>query len=94
MSLFASYLILGVGLFAAAAVLSLAIRLTRTDRLERKKSAARVETIWDAILGRTRTQHDYLPDTRIKAGLVYNKRKKRLEVSGRLSHDTFDRLFR
>jgi len=94
MSLIASYIGLGAGLFVAAVIFSLAIRLWRADKLEREKSAARVKSPWDAIRGHARTQDDYLPDARVRGGLVYNKRLKRLEISGRLSDDTFERIFR
>ncbi len=94
MNLFVSYLGLGVGLSLAALLFGLALRLARADRLERKKSAARVSSLWGAIRGRAHTRDDYLPDARVRGGLVYNKRVKRLEISGRLTEDTLDRIFR
>jgi hypothetical protein len=34
-----------------------------------------------------------MPDARVKGGIIYNRRKKRLEISGRLSDDSFKRVF-
>lgn len=94
MTLFISYLVLGGGFFLAAGLLSLAIRLARADNVEGKKSAARVRSLKDAVLGRSRMHEDWIPDARIKGGMIYNKKKRRLEISGRLSDDSFDRVFR
>ena len=93
MTLFTSYLVLGGGLFVAAALLSFAVRLLRADKVESKKSANRVRSIKDAIMGRARMHDDWMPDARIKGGMIYNKNEKRLEISGRLSDDTFNRVF-
>lgn len=90
---FWDYLFLALGLLAASACIGVAVRLLRTDRLERKKSAKRASSIRDAIMGRSRTVDDWIPDARIKAGMIYNKKRKRLEVSGRLSEDSFNRVF-
>jgi hypothetical protein len=94
MSLFASYLALGAGLILAALSFSFAIKLARADRIESKKSAARSRSMWDAIRGRARTHEDWIPDARVKGGMIYDKKNKRLEISGRLSDDSFDRVFR
>jgi hypothetical protein len=94
MTLFLSYLALGGGLIMAALLLSFAIRLARADRVESKKSAGRSRSIKDAILGRARMHEDWIPDARVKGGMIYDKNKKRLEISGRLSDDSFDRVFR
>jgi hypothetical protein len=85
---------LAIGLAISAALVSLGARLFLADKLEAKKSAARVSTIKDAVLGRARATDDWAPDGRVKGGMVYNREKKRLEVSGRLSNDTIDRVFR
>lgn len=94
MGLALSYLTLAGGLLFAAGLLSIALRLIRADKIEGKKSAVRTPKILDALLGRARTRDDWIPDARVQAGMVYNKRKGRLEISGRLSRDTFDRVFR
>lgn len=89
-----SYFALGVGLFFAAIPLVFVVKILRSDRMEGKKSAARVAGVTDAVLGRSRTRDDWIPDGRVKGGMVYNRRKKRLEVCGRLSDDSLDRVFR
>jgi hypothetical protein len=94
MNLFGSYLVLGGGLIVSAALFSVAVRLARANRLEAKKSAYRSRSVKDAILGRARMHEDWLPDARVKGGMIYNRSKKRLEISGRLSDDSFDRVFR
>jgi hypothetical protein len=48
----------------------------------------------DAIRGRARTVDDWLPDAHIKAGMIYNEKENRFEVSGRLSNEAFGRIFR
>jgi hypothetical protein len=94
MSLITSYLVVGGGLLLSAALFSVAWRLARADKIEGKKGAARAKSIVDAVLGRARMHEDWMPDARVKGGMIYNKRKKRLEVSGRLSDDSFKRVFR
>ena len=94
MTLTTSYLILLGGMLVAAGLLKLTLHLVRADDIEARKSAARVGSLKDAILGRARTRDDLLPDARVRGGMIYNRRKKRLEVSGRLSDESFDRVFR
>jgi hypothetical protein len=86
---------LAVGLTAAAIFASLAIKLVRLDRFEAKKGASRVKGgFFDAVMGRARTRDDWMPDGRIKGGMIYNRKENRLEVCGRLSDEAFDRIFR
>lgn len=94
MMLFFSYLALGGGLFLVVALLSFATRLAFVNKVESKKSAMRAQSVKDAILGRARMHEDWIPDARVKGGMIYNKSKKRLEISGRLSDESFDRVFR
>ena len=89
-----NYLGLAVGLSATAILLSIALKLFRLDRFEAKKGASRVRGISDALMGRARTRDDWLPDGRIKGGMIYNRRENRIEVCGRLSDESFDRIFR
>jgi hypothetical protein len=93
MTLFLSYVALGAGLFAVATLLSVAYRVYRSDKIEGNKSAARASSLTDLLLGRARTREDWIPDARVKGGIIYNKRKRRIEVSGRLSDDSLDRVF-
>lgn len=89
-----SYLALAVGLVATLLVFRLAFRLFQSDRIEGQKSAARSASVLDAVLGRAVTREDWLPDARVKGGMVYNRKQKRLEITGRLSPDSLDRVFR
>lgn len=83
------------GLFLSAFLFNLALRLTRVDVEESDKSASRVaNSLRKAVTGRALSVDDWLPDARVKAGLVYNKNAKRLEISGRLSNESFGRIFR
>ena len=89
-----SYIVLALGLLLAAWAFAFAIRLIKADKIESSKSAARAPSLADAIMGRARTRDDWIPDARVKGGMIYNKKKKRIEVGGRLSDDSLDRVFR
>ncbi|MHC4040604.1 hypothetical protein [Bradyrhizobium sp. 23AC] len=89
-----NYLGLAVGLSLAAVMFSIAYKLFRLNRFEAKKSALRVKGVSDAVMGRARTRDDWLPDGRIKGGMIFNRRDNRIEVCGRLSDEAFDRIFR
>jgi hypothetical protein len=93
-SLITSYIALGTGLIVGAWLLRLGWRLINADRLESSKSASRAPTLKDALFGRFRTKDDWMPDARVKGGMIYNKRKKRIQITGRLSDDSFNRVFR
>lgn len=88
-----SYFGLAAGLGVAATLISVAIRLSSVDRFEAKRGAARSASWFGAIMGRARTRDDWLPDGRIKGGMVYNRSENRIEVCGRLSDEAFDRIF-
>lgn len=94
MELLLSYAILAAGVVLAGWFLAFAVRLLRADRTEGSKSAARAKTLSNALLGKAHTRDDWIPDDRVKGGMVYNKSKKRIEISGRLSDDSLDRVFR
>jgi hypothetical protein len=94
MNLLLSYTALGAGLALSAILLSIASRIIRADKFESRRGADRARSLKDVILGHARTHDDWIPDARVKGGLIYNKRKKRIEVSGRLSDDSLDRVFR
>lgn len=93
-SLFASYAALALGLFGASVLCKLLIALAFANKSESSKSAARVDGWWDALMGRGRVLDDILPDGRMKAGMIYNRRKNRLETSGRNTEETVARVFR
>jgi len=89
-----SYITLLIGAGLAGLLFNLSYRLACADKIESKRSAARSRTPLNAILGRARIHDDFMPDARVKAGLIYNKKKKRIEISGRLSPDSLKRVFR
>lgn len=89
-----SYLILVVGSSAAAFAFGVAWLLSRVDRSESIKSAARTKRMRDAVRGHASLHDDWVPDARIKGGMVYNKSKRRLEICGRLSEDSLERIYR
>ena len=94
MTLIFSFAILAIGVVLAGWSLAFAIRLIRSDKMEGSKSAARAKTLRNVILGKAHTRDDWIPDARVKGGMVYNKKKKRIEIAGRLSDDSLDRVFR
>lgn len=89
-----SYATLAIGLVLAGWLFALALRLLCSDKLEGSKSAARARTLGNVLLGKAHTRDDWIPDARVKGGMVYNKKKNRIEISGRLSDDSLDRVFR
>lgn len=88
-----NYIGLAAGFSVAAVFTSIAIKLIRVDLFEAKKGTARVASVSDAVMGRARTRDDWMPDGRIKGGMIYNRKENRIEVSGRLSDEAFDRIF-
>ena len=88
------YLFFLVGVAISAFCFNVAYRLLRIDKDEGDKNAARVHTIWDAIRGRARPRVDWIPDSRVRGGLIFNRKEKRIEISGRLSENSVDRAFR
>jgi hypothetical protein len=94
MQLIGSYIALFTGIFLSIVSFRIMIKLIFADKIESSKSANRVNSIKDAILGRARTHDDWIPDARIQGGLVYNERKNRIEVTGRNSDSAFRRVFR
>jgi hypothetical protein len=85
---------LTAGLILAAIPAGLAFQLLRANKAESKRSARRGGGIINTMLGRAKTTDDWMPDGRVKGGMIYNRKKKRIEVCGRLSNDTLDRVFR
>lgn len=95
MSLMWSGVFLFGGLFLAAFIFNIGFNLWRADVIESEKCAARVNhSFWKALRGQARTVDDWLPDARVKAGMIYNEKENRFEVSGRLSNEAFGRIFR
>lgn len=94
MTSIAFYIVLLIVAAFSGLFFNLAIRLFRADRVESEKSAARAGNFKNALLGRTRVHDDWVPDARVKGGMIFNRRMKRFEISGRLSSDSLNRVFR
>ena len=77
---------------AILTLLRLTWRLVRYDKTEYEKSRARYVSLGAALRGQARVKRDSVPDGRIRAGIVYNKRRSRIKPNGKLSNDTVDRL--
>lgn len=89
-----SYAFLLAGIFLSLMIFKIVLNLMFADKVESSKSAKRVKSVKDSIFGRARTHDDWIPDARVKGGLVFNSRKKRIEVTGRLSDSALNRVFR
>jgi hypothetical protein len=94
MHLALSYIVFLSAIIAAIFCFKFALTLTHVDKVESKKSAARVSSIINAVLGRVRTHDDWMPDARVQGGLMFNRKKGRIEITGRLSDSTLERVFR
>jgi hypothetical protein len=93
MLLIARFAALPIGILVCFFLMGLFNRLRRANTIESEKSSGRAGTLKNAFFGRTRVQDDTMPDARVQAGLVYNKKMKRLEVSGRIGQDSLDHIF-
>jgi len=89
-----SYLILVASAIVTAVAFASAYKFLTVNRLEAKKNYVRVSTFATALRGRARTREDWIPDARVQGGMIFNKKKRRIEISGRLSDDSLDRAFR
>ena len=89
---FQEVLLLFLFSFLAAVFLAIAYKLYRYDGREYKKNAARSNSLWDIILGRLVISNDHLPDGRVQAGINFNSKKNRIEVTGKLSDDKIQEI--
>jgi hypothetical protein len=90
-----SYFALMAGFSVAFSFFALAVSLVfRTDKIEVQKSRARASTVSDVMQGQARTSDDWMPDARVQGGMKFNRKKHRIEISGRLSDDSLERAFR
>lgn len=69
-----------------------AIRLARFDKIEYQKSKARYPSLLAAVSGQATVRHNGSPDGRVRAGIVYNTRKNRIEPNGKLRNDIVDQV--
>ncbi|TWI07894.1 hypothetical protein LPJ38_03105 [Bradyrhizobium daqingense] len=89
-----SFVVLTVGLVVAAISLVFAYKFIRADKIELRKSQTRTDDVKSVLLGRAKTRDDWIPDARVQGGMIFNKKANRLEITGKLSNDTLDRVFR
>ncbi|GAB2186340.1 hypothetical protein [Roseibium sp. LAB1] len=82
-----------LGLAAVAVtLLRLAYALAKYDRLEYEKSRARYPSFLAALKGQARVKRGELPDGRVRAGIVYNRKAHRIELNGKLRDDVVDNV--
>lgn len=86
-------LILAVVLSAVGLTLiRFAVRLAMFDKLEYQKSRARYPSLLAAVSGKAIVRHNGVPDGRVRAGIVYNTRKNRIEPNGKIRNDIVDQV--
>ncbi|WP_256753318.1 hypothetical protein [Mesorhizobium sp. Mes31] len=83
---------LGLGGLSLA-IFRLAYRLMRYDRVEYEKSRARYPSMYAAISGKAEVRRSDVPDGRVRAGIVYNKKHNRIETNGKIRNDVIDHVF-
>jgi hypothetical protein len=88
-----SYFYLAASLVVGVVAFALASKFIFADRLEAKKSRARAPNVRSALRGRAITREDWLPDARVQGGMIFNRKNRRIEIAGRLSDDSLDRVF-
>ncbi|MBY2969506.1 hypothetical protein [Rhizobium leguminosarum] len=86
-------LLLAVALSAVGlSLIRFAFRVARYDKIEYQKSRARYPSLLAAISGKATVRHNGAPDGRVRAGIVYNTRKNRIEPNGKLRNDIVDQV--
>ncbi|MCC5979618.1 MAG: hypothetical protein JJU21_16275 [Salinarimonas sp.] len=81
-------------LFLGLLLIRIGLSGFRIDRTEAGKNRARIDSWRDILMGRVRPKDDWMPDSRVQCGMVYNHKEGRLEVSGRLSVESLKRGIR
>jgi hypothetical protein len=93
-SLGVSFIALSAG-FAGAAFSSVFVyKFWSADKLELRKSQTRSRSLASVMNGRAKTRDDWLPDARVQGGMIFNRKDGRIEITGKLSNDSLDRVFR
>lgn len=86
-------LVLAVAFSAVGlSLIRFAIGLVKLDRIEYQKSRARYPSLFAAISGKANVRYNGAPDGRVRAGIVYNTRKNRIEPNGKLRNDVVDQV--
>lgn len=90
----AQYILFSATLFCVVFFGFLVFLARKLDQNEIEKNASRIKGgLLSVIRGEAEVHHDWMPDARVKGGMVYNKRKNRLEVSGRISLEASRSMF-
>ena len=74
-----------------AILLGVGFRLFFVDKDEVRKNASRSRNIWAFFKGQLSSRADPIPDMRIKEGMKYSKKHKRIIAQGGLSHEAIRR---
>jgi hypothetical protein len=74
------------------ALLRFALKIVFYDRIEYEKSRARYSSLKAAVSGKARVKRGEFPDGRVRAGIAYNKKLKRIEANGKLRNDVVDHV--
>jgi hypothetical protein len=78
----------------AASSLAFSFKMLQANKTELRKNQRRSRSLKSTLLGRAKTRDDWMPDARVQGGMVFNKRRKRIEITGQLSNDSLDRAFK
>lgn len=89
-----SFVALAAGFAGAATSAVFAYKFWNADKLELRKSQIRSQSLASVVSGRAKTRDDWLPDARVQGGMIFNRRDRRIEITGKLSNDSLDRVFR
>ena len=74
--------------------LNLAYRFIVYSSKEFEKNSSRFRNFGDLIRGNLIVLNDHLPDGRIQAGINYNIKKNRVEVTGKFSDEKIEEILR
>lgn len=77
---------------AALACVRLAFRLIFMDAAEYQKSRSRYSSVRAAFIGKAKMKNGDVPDSRVRAGIIFNKSLNQIEANGKLRNDVVDRI--
>jgi hypothetical protein len=76
----------------ALILLWLAFNLARFNKIEYQKSRARYPSGSAALFGRAIVRYNGTPDGRVRAGIVFNKKQRRIIQNGKLKNEVVDQV--
>ena len=82
-----------VAAFVATVMFGLALTILRMNRAEADKNASRTASFKHLLTGRMMVREDWLPDARIRRGMVFSEDKGVFEINGGLSDEALRRTF-